>query len=120
MTTNGKKQPAPRSGRLPLCWLTWSCEPDATSTGSAYVNMDNTATDGQQAGQPLGLGLSEGLGARGWIAWDGGRCPLPAGAKCDTQHRDGSVTKGREVYARDRWHHLGTACDIVAYRVTDG
>lgn len=27
--------------------------------------MDSTATDGQQAGQPLGLGLSEGLGRCG-------------------------------------------------------
>lgn len=67
---------------------------------------------------PLALKSNEGLGARRWIAWNGGRCPLKGGAKCETQHRDGSVTNDRQVYARDRWDHLGTPCDIVAYRVT--
>ena len=66
---------------------------------------------------PDGSALSEGLGPRAWIAWNGGRCPLEGGAKCDTQHRDGSVTKGRQVHSRDRWDHLMTPCDIVAYRV---
>jgi hypothetical protein len=77
------------------------------------MTMNATITD-----QPLGLSLSEGLGARGWIAWEGGHCPLSAGAKYDARHRDGSVTKGRLVYARERWEHLSTPCDIVAYRVT--
>jgi len=65
---------------------------------------------------PFGSALSEGLGAH-WIEWSGGCCPLKAGARCDIRHRDGSVTKNRRVYACDRWDHLGTPCDIVAYRV---
>jgi hypothetical protein len=69
-----------------------------------------------ESNPPTAVGSNAGLGAR-WIAWSGGRCPLEAGIKCETQHRDGSVTKDRRVYSRDRWDHLGVPCDIVAYRV---
>lgn len=65
----------------------------------------------------LGLGSSEGLGAR-WLPFAGGRCPLEAGTNFDAKHRDGSVTTNRTAYARAMWDHYGTACDIVAYRVT--
>ncbi len=52
-----------------------------------------------------------------WIEWRGGSCPLAPGTQFEAQHRGGHVTKNRVAYANDRWEHLGTECDIVAYRV---
>lgn len=54
-----------------------------------------------------------------WQPWTGGHCPLDPGTRYDAQHRDGTITMRRRAYARDRWDHLGTPCDIVAYRVTE-
>lgn len=51
--------------------------------------MDNSATDGQQAGSPLGLGLSELLGAWQPIA---------------TAPRDGTAILGWCVHAADPYH----------------
>ncbi len=51
-----------------------------------------------------------------WVEFNGGRCPVDAGCVCDTKHRDGSVTTERLVHEAETWSHLGTPCDIVAYR----
>lgn len=53
-----------------------------------------------------------------WIEWRGGWTPLKPGTHFEALHRDGHVTRNRVAYASDRWEHLGTGCDIVAYRVT--
>lgn len=78
-------------------------------------------TERDEASTPTRVGLSEGLGAVAGVEWTphaGGACPLAVGTRYDTLHRDGSVTTCRVVHERDRWDHHGTACDIVAYRLT--
>jgi hypothetical protein len=63
--------------------------------------------------------------ADGWLAWNGGECPVPAGTLVDVRHRDGDEFLGvsagdpDEVVAEDwsisdKQSHPG---DIVAYRI---
>jgi hypothetical protein len=55
-----------------------------------------------------------------WIRHEGGIPPLASGELFDCRHRDGSVSRGRTFCSRDLWDHLGTPCDIVAYRIVPG
>jgi hypothetical protein len=48
--------------------------------------------------------------------WNGGFCPVKAGTKVELIHRDGQRRTMLIDYPT-RWNHLGTPCDIVAYRV---
>lgn len=55
----------------------------------------------------------------GWIEWNGngGRCPLPDGTAIDYKLRDGSCWHGCTKPNELRWGHIGSVCDIVAYRL---
>lgn len=55
-----------------------------------------------------------------WINHAGGKVELPLGTIYDARHRDGSISIGRKIQWQTDgiWNHLGTPCDIVAYRVT--
>ena len=91
--------------------------------------MNSTATDGQQAGQPLGLGLSEGLGPllEGWANVEGVRFVNRSSGQYTTAtvSREGLWDLMRAVQAaeRARWTEAvmaeldgnGQAHAIVAY-----
>lgn len=52
----------------------------------------------------------------GWIEWNGGECPVPAGTLVDYQMCGGA--EERNVPASGlRWSHMVCSSDIVAYRV---
>jgi hypothetical protein len=51
-----------------------------------------------------------------WKQWTGGKCPVRAGTTVELKHRDGS-TGTRTIEWPGWWEHLGTPCDIVAYRI---
>lgn len=61
--------------------------------------------------------------AGGWIAHDGGKCPVEKGVQIDTQHRDGQERRGsvcgqygnrtRHVF----WSHDGDQAEVIAYRL---
>lgn len=51
--------------------------------------------------------------ADGWIPWDGGKCPLPAGAVHEIKWNDGLVTKYDKP---EMWNWGDDALSIVAYR----
>ena len=54
----------------------------------------------------------------GWIQWDGGECPVPAGTRVDVRFRRGGDESNRIAEALE-WEHgkLGCWLDIVAYRI---
>lgn len=51
-----------------------------------------------------------------WIEWRGGACPVRNGADVEMRFRDGYVSRDEDPQGWD-WYHLGSICDIVAYRV---
>lgn len=53
-----------------------------------------------------------------WKPWAGGQCPVAVGTRIETKHRDGS-TSIRTIEYWTAWNHLGTPCDIVAYRIIE-
>ena len=56
----------------------------------------------------------------GWIQWDGGDCPVPAGTRVDIRFRRGGDEMNRIAEDLD-WVHgkLGWWWDIVAYRIVE-
>jgi hypothetical protein len=58
--------------------------------------------------------------ADGWIAWNGGECPLEAGVAFQVKFRGRYVSAVGFCTPGLRWSHNGGASDIVAYRVVEG
>lgn len=62
--------------------------------------------------------------ADGWIAWQGGPCPLPIGQLCDVKHWDGEicprvpagVAAAPPRNDAELWDRKGNTGDIIAYR----
>lgn len=54
-----------------------------------------------------------------WIAWAGGKCPLPSGAMHEVQFRSGERAKD-DSPETSYWEHDQSSCDIVAYRYLIG
>jgi hypothetical protein len=55
-----------------------------------------------------------------WTPHDGKHITARPGALVDVLHRDGSVSLRREVPQQAwAWKHLGTPCDIVAWRSSE-
>lgn len=54
----------------------------------------------------------------GWIEWKGGDMPVPKGTPVNIRHRDGAelADAAGGVYSL-RWSHIGSAGDIIAYRI---
>ena len=50
-----------------------------------------------------------------WIPWAGGDCPVGSEVVTKVKVRGGDVDAGKAHFYD--WHHDGSACDIVAYRV---
>jgi hypothetical protein len=56
----------------------------------------------------------------GWIEWNGGACPVSAGAKVYVRFRDGDTDERLaqpETASFWIWQHGGSESDIIAYRV---
>ncbi len=54
----------------------------------------------------------------GWIAWNGGECPVDACTKVSVRFRDGEENK-RLTAQEWVWKHFKHSRDIIAYRVID-
>ena len=63
--------------------------------------------------------------ADGWIAWNGGKCPVKIGELIDVKYRDGHLQPGciagskrdTELYATTHWGNSGVDSNIIAYRL---
>jgi hypothetical protein len=54
----------------------------------------------------------------GWTVWEGGECPVGRDTVIEVVYRSGTVPAHGPASAQ-RWHHIGAAWDIIAYRVVD-
>jgi hypothetical protein len=52
--------------------------------------------------------------ADGWIAWNGGECPVPKRTRVSVHFRNGQIHDGNGPW---NWAHFGHVGDIVAYKV---
>jgi len=59
----------------------------------------------------------------GWVEWTGGDCPIPEGAGCQVQYRDGFISPEKAALNIRRsahiWAHMPEmrGFDIIAYRL---
>lgn len=53
-----------------------------------------------------------------WVNWRGGDCPVTSQTRIEVKTRDGETVEDDDPEGW-RWSHMGTAGDIVAYRVVD-
>lgn len=62
----------------------------------------------------------------GWVRHRGRKCPVPAGTRVSTKHRDGKIVdvhhltaepNASDVSLREVWSHRGDEFDIMAYRI---
>jgi len=52
----------------------------------------------------------------GWIAHDGGECPVPLDSRVDVIFRDGEYSNGDKANCWDWSHEPRSSLDIIAYR----
>ena len=77
-------------------------QPELKNARAAIAKAEATLTASQPADD-------------GWIPWEGGDCPVGSEVVTKVKVRGGDVDAGKAHFYD--WHHDGSACDIVAYRV---
>lgn len=108
----------PKSMCTPVCWANIGSNKHelAIDQASAIITKEQWQAEREKMNKPK------------WIRHRGGKCPVQAGTKVSTKHRDGELfevhhhtaQKGSSAASLNGvWKHNGDSFDIMAYRVIE-